>query len=268
MGETMTFPTVCGSVAGKASRLGVALHEAGYRSLGLDYRYIAIGTDDLATTVSGVKALGWRGFGVSMPFKVAITSHLDIVSPEVSTIGACNTVVHEDGGWTGYNTDWRGALDALAEAGVKRPGTALIVGAGGAARAIAYGLSSTGCQVTIAARNQGAGQRLCTELGLSGCVHLEDQSSQRYDVLVNATPVATIANGAVDLTALKNAEALLDVVFSPRDTELVARARSLGLQVAPGWRMLLHQALHQFRHYTGQAPPVQAMETVLRDSLA
>jgi shikimate dehydrogenase len=267
MNDLNTFPTLCGSVAGKASKLGVALHNAGYEALSLDFRYVAVGTTDLATAIAGFRSLGFRGFGVSMPHKIAIIPLLDEVTGDVSSIGACNTVVQREGRLIGYNTDWRGAVDSLKEVGVSAPKSAVIVGSGGVARAIAYGLKSIGCNVTIAARNQSAAAQLVHDLGLDGHVQIHEQGSVNAELVVNATPIADGPDVPLTISAHKNASALLDVVFSPKDTKLAADAATAGLAVAKGWRMLLHQALHQFSLYTEATPPQEAMSEVLRKAL-
>lgn len=267
MTDLNTFPTLCGSVAGKASKLGVALHNAGYEALSLDFRYVAVGTFDLAAAIAGFRELSFRGFGVSMPHKIAIIPLLDEVSVDVSLIGACNTVVQRDGRLIGYNTDWIGAVDALKEVGISDPKSAVIVGSGGVARAVAYGLKTIGCKVTIAARNSNAAVQLVQDLGLDGHVNIYDQGSVNADLIVNATPVADGADLPLVLSAHKNASALLDVVFSPKDTKLAVEAANAGLIVAKGWRMLLHQALRQFKLYTDSTPPQDVMSEVLRKAL-
>ncbi len=267
MTDLVTYPMVCGSVAAKASRLGVAMHEAGYRQLGLEYRYLAVGTDRLEDAIAAFRALRIRGFGVSMPYKSAIVPYLDECSPDVLAIGACNTVVQEKGRLLGYNTDWRGALDALAEIGMDSPKCALIVGAGGVARAIAYGLKSRGCEVHIAARDPGAAKTLCNDLVLASPVAIAGQAQLDCDLIVNATPVATGDPSVLNIPAHRGAKALLDVVFTPRDTPLALQGRQHGLAVAPGWRMLLHQAVHQFKLYTGHDAPIATMSQVLSDAL-
>ncbi len=157
MASLKTYPVLCGSVAGKASKLGVALHDAGYRELNLDFKYVAIGTDDLRQALNGCRSLNFRGFGVSMPYKIAIIEYLDELSEDVRSIGACNTVVNNSGTWKGHNTDWQGAIAAINEIGAKKSEKALIVGSGGVARAIAYGLRKSGWKVWVAGRNSGTG---------------------------------------------------------------------------------------------------------------
>lgn len=258
-----SFPILCGSVAGTASKLGVALHDAGYQALGLDFKYIAFGTDDIGLAVEGFRKLGFQGFGVSMPHKQSVMKHVDDVSDDVKKIGACNTVVCDNGRLVAHNTDWRGALDALKEAGANVGGTAAIVGSGGVARAIAYALSASGANVYICSRNKSEGREIVKRFNLKGWKPIEKQGETGADLVVNATPLATTSETPVRLNDYEHAKSLLDVVFSPLETELVKEAKKRSLAVAPGWRMLLHQALHQFRLYTGEEPPAEEMGKVL-----
>src|SRR5271166_933930 len=179
-----TFPILCGSVAGKASRLGVAIHDAGYRELNLDYKYIAVGTDNLSRAVTGFKSMGFRGFGVSMPYKTDIIKYLDERSADVKSIGACNTVVNNSGAWKGYNTDWQGALAALSEVGARKPETAVILGSGGVARAIAYGLRTKGWQVWVAGRTASSADALVRDLDLKGSVAIGSQAEVKAQLIV------------------------------------------------------------------------------------
>src|SRR6185437_6724460 len=117
--------------------LGRSLHEAGYRALGLPFVYVPFEVLDLAGAMAGVRALGIRGLGVSHPYKQAVRAHLDGVDPVAARIGAVNTVVHGEGRLVGYNTDWLGAVRALEEVRALKDARVLLVGAGGAARAIA-----------------------------------------------------------------------------------------------------------------------------------
>lgn len=261
-----TIPTLCGSVAGKPSPLGVKLHDAGYAALNLNYKYVAMGTDDLSSVIDAIKSLGFRGCGVSMPFKQEVIRFLNQASDEVLAIGACNTVVNNGGVLHGYNTDWRGAIKSLEECGGLTGSTALIVGSGGAARAIAYGLKKHGYAVWIASRNTQTAGKMVDDLGLSGVLSLERQAAAKADVVVNATPVSDNSS-PLRLDEHTTAKSLLDVAFSPRITSLAAEAAEKGLAVAPGWRMLLHQALFQFELYTGQPAPINEMSSILEQAL-
>jgi shikimate dehydrogenase len=261
-----TIPTLCGSVTGKPNPFGVKIHEAGYKALGLDYKYVSIGADRLPPVVDALRALRFRGFGVSMPFKQQIISLIDEVSDEVKEIGACNTVVADDGRLRGENTDWTGALAALKEVDGLSGSSAVIVGAGGVARAIAFGLKRAGYKVYVSARNVDAARALVADLALDGHCALEQQGSFEADLIVNATPDAEIG-GPVDLDKHSRATALLDVIGDRKLTPIVNEASRRGLRVAAGWRMRLHQALRQFELYTGHAAPKQVMSNALEEAL-
>jgi shikimate dehydrogenase len=248
--------------------LGVALHDAGYAKLQLDYKYVAFGAEDISTAVEGFKKLGFRGFGVSMPHKQTVINLLDELSADVKAIGACNTVVNEGGTLIGYNTDWRGAMDALKEAEINNPRSAVIIGSGGVARAIAYALKESGAKVQISSRDRVSGEKLVEHFDLDGWLPLNEQGAAAAELVVNATPASSKSDCPVLLEAHSAATGLLDVVFAPLETDLVRSAREAGKRVAPGWRMLLHQALHQFRLYTGEEPPIQPMADVLEKAFS
>jgi shikimate dehydrogenase len=264
-----TIPHLCGSITGKPNPFGVKVHEAGYRALGLDYKYVSIGTGDLAPVVEALRTLRFRGFGVSMPFKQQIIELLDEVSDEVRDIGACNTAVRIDDRLRGENTDWTGALAALKEVDALSgtPGSkAVIIGAGGVARAIAYGLKRTGYQVFISARNLDAARALVRDLSLGAACTLQEQGRVEADLVVNATPLADL-DGPLDLDKHRRATALLDVIGDRKITPLAREAASRGLRVALGWRMRLHQACRQFELYTGHPAPEQVMSEALESAL-
>lgn len=264
-----TVPPLCGSVSGYVGPLGlgVKIHTAGYRALGLDYQYVSVESQDLQTTVASFIELSFRGFAVSMPYKLDIISQLHVVSPDVAAIGACNTVVNDGGKLTGHNTDWRGALDALVESGVTEAGRAVVVGAGGAARALIYGLKRSGWHVEVLARNPCAATQLCEDFGLPEPLDLTKPAFPGFDLIVNTTPVAT-ADGLLCLDRYPNGRVVFDVVFNPVNTPLCAEAARRGMIAVPGWKMLLHQALHQFTLYTGEEAPAPAMREALLQALA
>jgi shikimate dehydrogenase len=243
------------------------MHTAGYQALNLDYGYAAVESQDLRATVASFIELGFRGFAVSMPYKLEITNYLDEVSPDVAAIGACNTVVNKDGRRTGYNTDWRGAMDALRERGVDQPGRAIVLGAGGAARALVFGLKNAGWDVEIAARNMQSAGVLTTDFELAPPHDLQTPFFTGFDLVVNTTPVATLSDRLLDLDRFPDAKVVFDVVFNPVHTPLCAEADRRGLISVPGWLMLLHQAVHQFTLYTEVDAPISAMREALLQAL-
>jgi shikimate dehydrogenase len=237
------------------------MHNAGYLAAGVPFTYLAMGSDNISKALDIAKSIQMRGLGVSMPHKQTVIASLDEVTKPVRVIGACNTVVFEDGRLIGYNTDWIGARETLAEAGIK-PKVAEIIGAGGVARAIAYTLTQANVQVFVLARRQDQAAQLAADLELAGSGPIESQGTRGADLVVNATPDAT-ESSPVELSRHAAATALFDVVFDKLVTPLARQAEDAGLKVGPGWRMLLHQGCEQFRLYTGKDAPVEAMAKVL-----
>jgi shikimate dehydrogenase len=176
--------------------------------------------------------------------------------------------VIEDGETTGYNTDWRGAIGALEEAASLDVNTAEVIGSGGVARAIAYGLQQNGVDVFVSARSRPQRAELAGDLELSGETDLDGQGEAGAELVVNATPIADQPDSPVDFDRHTEAEWLLDVVFDKKETDIVREARARGWHVSPGWRMLLHQALKQFELYTGVDAPARPMSEILENALS
>ncbi len=262
-----TYPRICASVAGNPSPLGVKMHNSAYMAKELDFTYIAFGAEKIEDALNAVKLLNIRGMGVSMPFKQAIIPYLDVVDDAVEAIGACNTLVNNDGKYFGYNTDWVGAQEAIKEVtditAIKK---AVIIGAGGVARAIAYALKVNGIDVYISARNEERRKKLVSDLNLDGDTDIEHQGIFDADLVVNATPDAS-KMGPVNLEAHINATVVFDVVFNQYMTDLTTRAKQLGKKYVSGWRMLVLQGAEQFRLYTGEPAPVDAMGRIVLEWL-
>lgn len=266
--------TLCGSLSLHPSGLGLAMHAAGYRALGLPFVYVPFAVTDLEGAVRGVRALGVRGCGVSMPFKLAVIPLLDALSPLAERIGAVNTIVNEGGRLVGHNTDAEGALRALEEI-VEVPGReVLVLGAGGAARAIAFALVGAGARVTLANRDEAKARELAAHAGANARALAGLESTEPWDVLVNATslgmrdvdPTPPLEPARVHVRTV-----VMDIVYKPVETELVRRLRARrageGGALVTGERMLLHQAARQFELYTGVSAPLEAMEAGLRAAL-
>ena len=258
-----TFPILCGSVAGKASRLGVKLHNVGYLAKNLNYTYIAMESNDIEEALDNIKRMHFRGLGVSMPFKSEVIKFLDEITNPVKIIGACNTIVNEGGKLIGYNTDWIGTINSINEVtDIKEYKSAIIIGSGGVARAIAYALKENGIKVYVSARNEKTRRRLVMDLNLDGECNLEEQSKYNTDIIVNATPDSS-KETAVKLNQHTDAKLLFDVCFTTLETPLVKEAKERNLVTIAGWKMLLHQAVEQFKLYTGEEAPIKEMSEVL-----
>ena len=259
-------PMLCGSISARPSPLGTAMHNAGYRALDLPFVYVAFSIDNPQEAVLAMRYLGIRGFAVSMPHKIAIMPYLDTIDETAAKIGAVNTIVNDDGHLTGYNTDWVGAVHALEEKVDLSGKRSVVVGAGGAARAIVYGLVERGSHVTIFNRTPESGAALARNFGAAfGGGLAELASAGEYDVLVNATSVGFHASEAsiVPASMLQAGSTVLDAVFLPPQTKLLRDAGARGCITVQGTRMLVHQALFQFELYTGVAAPLEVMEEAL-----
>ena len=236
--------------------------------------YVPLPTSELEMAFAGIKALGFSGISVTVPHKVAIMPLLDAIDPVAQKIGAVNTLLfkHKADGrlqCTGVNTDWIGANQALAEA-IRLSGTSvLILGAGGAARAIGFGLCEAGAQIFIHNRNQAKGEHLAAQLG---CLYLTatELRDLRADVLINATSVGMQPKAdALPLEAdlLSNFQVVMDIVYAPLETRLLQEAAARGCKTVPGSNMLLYQATAQWQLWLGEEPPVDVMRAALSEGL-
>jgi shikimate dehydrogenase len=263
--------TLCGSLSLYPVSLGAAMHLAGYRALGLDYTYVPFAVSDLEGALRGMRALGIRGLGVSMPFKQRIIPLVDDVAPLAARIGAVNTIVNDGGRLTGHNTDCVGAVRALEEVTTLAGRRVLLLGAGGAARAIAHGLADRGAVVRVANRDTAKAAVIAADVGGSSAPLDEAARAGDYEVVVNATSVGMAdvdASSPIPEASLRAGQVVMDIVYKPIETELVRAARRRGAVAVHGGRMLLHQAAGQFELYTGREAPLAAMDAALREGLA
>jgi shikimate dehydrogenase len=263
--------TLCGSLSLHPVGLGAAMHLAGYRALGLAFTYVPFGVTDLEGAIGGMRALGIRGLGISMPFKQQVVPLLDGLDPLAARIGAVNTVVNDGGRLTGHNTDSSGAVRALEEVGPLRRKRVLLLGAGGAARAIAHGVAERGVELCIANRDLERARTLAHEVGATAKGLDEAEHAGDYDVVVNATSVGmneVDPGSPVPERAIHAGQAVMDIVYKPIETALVRAARRAGAETVHGGRMLLYQAARQFELYTGHDAPLEAMDAALRAAMA
>ena len=250
------------------------MHNAGFEALGLNYVYLAFEpeADLLAKALDGLRALGARGFSVSKPYKESVIPLLDEVDQTAAEIGAVNTVLVRDGRLIGYNSDWIGALRAVEEKIDPAGRTVFLAGAGGAARAVAFGFKKRGARVVVWNRGADRGLTLARAAGAEYGGSLEELagSSKDYDILINTTSLGMGAQSGlspVPASALKPGAAVLDAVFAPRRTRLLSEAAAAGCVCVEGAAMLLYQGLFQFELFTGRAAPVEAMRSALYASL-
>ncbi|MFB4394203.1 MULTISPECIES: shikimate 5-dehydrogenase [unclassified Pseudomonas] len=248
---------LCISLAGRPGTFGVRFHNHLYQQLGLDYYYKAMTTRDLPAAVAGIRALGIRGCGVSMPYKEACLALVDEVDPSAAAIDSVNTLVNTDGHLKAYNTDYL-AVRQLLDVHALDPRTAFALrGSGGMAKAVASALRDAGfAEGVIVARNEQAGRQLADSCGYRWQAQLDDISPP---MLVNVTPIGMAGGPEADElafpeTAIAAAEWVFDVVAMPARTPLIRRAEALGKPVITGLDVIALQALEQFVLYTGVRP--------------
>lgn len=257
------------SFASKQNSIGAAMHNAGYKALGVDFVYIPIATDDIKNAISGIRGFNLCGNTVSMPHKQSVMQYLDKIDPIARVIGAVNTVQNKEGLLTGYNSDWIGAMNALNEATELKHKRVIVIGAGGAARAIIYGLKQNEAHTCIYARNTAKAKELADEFGAELGGDIDDLQSAEYDVVINATSVGFGTDESiVDKSFFRPDTVAMDVVFVPAETTFMKDAKNQGAQVVAGYRMLIHQALFQMELFTGQKAPFDVMQDALLEALS
>ncbi|MCI2240076.1 shikimate 5-dehydrogenase [Paenibacillus sp. TRM 82003] len=248
---------LCISLSGRPSDLGTRFHNFLYAELGLDFVYKASTTGDVAAAVAGIRALGIRGCGVSMPFKEAVIPLVDELTASAAAIDSVNTIVNDDGHLVAHNTDYLAVVNLLAAHGVRPDGPAVVLGSGGMAKACLAALRDGGfADLTVVARNEQAGPALA---GAYGARWVPEASDLRPALLVNATPVGMTGGEDADrLPAPREvvaaAAAVVEVVAVPAETPLVRLARELGAEVVTGTEIAAVQAAEQFALYTGVRP--------------
>lgn len=253
--------------------LSPPMHESAYDALDMDARYVTFepSPDDLDRAVTGARALGIVGLNVTIPFKQDVLSVVD-PDPLAARIGAVNTIDLTTG--TGYNTDAEGAIRALRAHSVTLSGTAVVVGAGGAGRAVAFGLADEGMTVRIANRTVERADELANDVpNASSHGHGLDSDSLSdlladADVLVNATSVGMDEDASpIPPEALHTDLAVLDVVYTPLKTRLLKDATAAGATTIDGGWMLLYQGAAAFERWTDHDAPIDAMNSALRNRL-
>jgi len=234
--------------------LSPAMHNAGFAALGLNAVYVPIETEDLRGVREFAMAIGLRGASVTIPFKAEALPLLDDASPSAAAAGAVNTIAVRDGRWVGMNTDADGFLEPLLRRRIPLQGArAVILGAGGAARAVGLALRGQGADVRIAARRPEAASAAARTVGAE--ISSWPPPDRSWDLLVNATPVGSAGAPGLPFTGALDGRTVYDLVYEPDPTALLRDAASAGCEVIAGIEMLVAQAERQFEIWTGQRPP-------------
>lgn len=276
--ETETY-AVIGDPIGHS--LSPAIHNAAFRELGMNKVLVPIRIPDgqLKPSLDNLAWLGIKGISITIPHKEAVIPLLTKPDDVVKWSGSCNTLVIEGDEKLGYNTDYRAAIDTLEEGlgGVVSEGEVsplkdkhiLIIGAGGVARSIAFGLARLGAAVTLTNRNDERATKLAAEVGCR-FVSWTMRVSTKCDILINCTPIGmhpNVDDSVVPPAGLHPGMLVMDTVYHPQNTMLLKLARERDVKTVSGADMFIRQAAHQFRLYTGKDAPVETMKAVLSRKL-
>ena len=262
--------------------LSPVIHNAAFKELGLNLVYMAftVTTKELKTAIMGARSLGLIGLNVTMPHKNAVMNYIDEVDATAKGIGAVNTILSNHGKLIGYNTDGNGAMIALQENGVDPEGKKLVLlGAGGAAKAIAYHASQDVDELVILNRSPEKAIKLDEALpksfrkkvktGRLSFTVLKEELKEA-DILINATSVGMHPNvdiSPVPSSLLRCDLCVMDIIYSPLETRLVLDAKSLGAKVVSGLEMLIYQGAVAFEIWTNCSAPIEVMRNAALSEL-
>lgn len=248
--------------------LSPLIHNWAFKQFGMDAVYVAFEVKDLSSAIIGIRGLGIKGVSVTIPFKEKVLSYLDEVDPVAREIKAVNTILNRDGILIGYNTDWLGALMALEEVVELKNKKVLVIGTGGSARALIYGLMKRGSHVTVIGRSIDKAQKLGEEMG---CSFVKSPSDSEVDVIVNCTPLGM---NPMDQeipfpeNLLRKGMVVMDVVYRPLRTRLLKEAERRGCLPIDGLGMLCSQGALQFQIWTGKKIDIGEIRKVLKNFLS
>ena len=230
-----------------------AMHNAAFDALGLDAVYLAFDVipGDLGAAIAGARALGVRQLAISIPHKQVVIAHLDRLDDTARAIGAVNTVTRVGSELVGSNTDWLGIARALEREARLAGKLAVVLGAGGTARAALYALRQRGARAIVLNRTPGKAEALAADFGAERAGALEELAAIPHDVLINATSVGQRSEASpVAADALRAGSVVLDAVYDPLETRLLRDARVRGAKPVSGKWMLVEQAREQLRLWT------------------
>ncbi len=264
--ETQNFVLLGNPVRHSLSPL---MHNSALSAMNLNGHYSAFCVTDVEAAVAGIRGLNIHGASVTIPFKTEIMEYLDDIDPDARALGAVNTIVNTNGRLTGYNTDWLGLMHAIEDVLAPRGKTFAILGAGGTARAAAYGIAKAGGHPLIVNRTEDKGRALAAHFDCP-FYPLDKVGKIKADVLINTTSVGLYPQSSqspVDASVLSHFAYVLDVIYNPLETRLLRDAEAKGCQTISGLEMFIHQGAGQLKLWTGQDAPVALMRKTVRERL-
>ena len=251
-----------------------AIHNASFMEKGLNNVYVPLKVSNIDAFIKECREIDFQGFSVTIPHKESVLPFLDDIDPTAKKIGAINTIVKQNGKLTGYNTDCMAAVTGL-EHRLKETDDTLnnkkvsIIGAGGAARAIAFGLKEKGCDITIYNRTLERAEKLSNDIKCR-FERFEVINNLDSDILINTTSIGMFPKTnetPVPKSVLKKGMIVFDAVYNPIETKLLQDAKERGCHTINGLTMFINQAAEQFRLWTNIDPPIELMKNVARETL-
>ena len=249
--------------------LSSLMHNAALKKMGIAENYSAFCVQDLGSAIQGIRGMNIRGASVTIPFKAAVMEYLDDIDDDALEIGAVNTIINNNGRLTGCNTDWLGLILTLQEAMPVKGKTFVIIGAGGTARAAAYGIMKEGGFPVIANRTPEKGKILSSKLNCP-FYPLAEIGKIKADCLINTTPVGMYPHNdksPVKASALGGYKYVMDVIYNPLKTKLLKDAEKQGCHIFSGADMFVNQGAQQLRLWRGKEPPLVLMKKVILERL-
>jgi len=275
---------VCGVIGDPIEHtLSPTIHNAAFNHLNLDFVFLAfrVKAADLENAIQGMRGLGIHGLNVTMPHKSTVISFLDEVDPTVKFLGSANTILNNEGRLSGFNTDGVGALKALRENGVElSEKKVLLLGAGGAAKAIAFSLAEEVGGLVVLNRTPGKAKELAAVLGqrfgkkvVGGPLSSDtiQKNLRDSDILINATKVGMHPHESqtmVEPQWLRSDLTVMDIVYNPIETRLAKDAKAVGAKVINGVEMLIYQGAASFELWTSRSAPIEVMRRAALNKLS
>jgi len=244
-----------------------AIYNAAFKVLNLNYAYIPFVVKNLRKAVEGIRHLGIKAVGITIPYKIEILKYLDELDENAKRIRAVNVVINNQGKLIGGNTDGLGAARAVKEITAISGKKVILLGAGGAARAIAFAISSEGGKLTILNRTIDEAKELAGQIRSHfGGLEKIDREIKNADILINSTSVGMVPNkneSLISKNLLHKKLVVMDLVTNPKETKLLKEAKRTGCTIVYGERMLFWQAVLKFKLFTGIDAPIEVMEETL-----
>jgi len=254
--------------------LSPLMHNAAYEAVGLEEQFVylaaSVSVTQMKSVIESVRTLGIKGLTCTVPHKIAVIPFLDAIDEIAKKIGAVNSVANTNGILKGYNTDWIGAISPLKKIMSLKNKKVLVIGAGGAARAVVYGLVHEKAKVTVINRTIEKAKKLAFEFGCHNQDTINELFLATQDIIINTTSVGMHPHEGllpIPLEGIHKGQILMDIVYAPYETEFLKQGKKIGAKIIHGTEMLLFQGTAQFELYTGVKAPIEVMKKTLLNAL-